>query len=236
MSFKEKSTEIFEKYYAEYQRPFDYIDPRNLSKASDQNLFNEHNQTVNFCNAVRMVYPNSIAWYELSVGITYSEKHKKNGTNAIDGIVYIPEENTLLVIEAKGLRKESKFIAITNDLKRTIGELGRNETDDYKIQIERPQHMYAVTLADIWSGPDENAKDEWKIDFESKTLSSQNKCKEKYFNKDYGFKTLADKNKDNVIWDSSEPFKPYPKAKAYRLLVMLYKMSETEINSYKFKE
>lgn len=127
-------------YYEDYKRPLKYIDPRNVSKNSDTYLLNEHNQTVSFYNAVQKYYAEEhevVAWFELSVGKNPPKKDGgRESTNAIDAIIYIIGLDTLFIVEAKGLRKESKFHAILNDFNRTIGEKRTKEPNDYIIQMK----------------------------------------------------------------------------------------------------
>ena len=147
--------EIIENYYCkEYIRPLKYIDPRNVSKSGDTYLLNEHNQTVAFYNAVKKYYEGKhevVAWFELSIGKNPPKKEGgRESTNAIDAIIYISGLDTLFIVEAKGLRKESKFQAILDDFKRMIGTNRVKSPSDYKIQMEKPSQVYAITLADIW--------------------------------------------------------------------------------------
>lgn len=228
MSFATKINDVLNDYYEEYQRPFKYIDPRNLSKNSNKNLFNEHNQTVNFCSAVRHYFKDSVAWYELSIGKTI-----KGGTNAIDGIVYIPDEKTLLIIEAKGLRKLSKFKAIHTDLLRSIGKnrITEQEILDYQIQLQPPEHVYAITLADVW-GATGGKNNDWNKYFINAKLSNKADCQNEFST---GFQETVSQNNGFVKWWGSDAIKIKNKNEKYHLLAMVYELSEDEIGTYSFK-
>lgn len=229
MGFENDIKEILNIYYDEYMRPFKYIDPRNVSKSSDSYLLDEHNQTVSFCNAVRKHYSNEdvVAWFELSIGKKIAQKQGgRDSTNAIDGIVYIHELDTLIIIESKGLRKALKFSAIVDDFNRTLGVDRKPKPNDYIIQMRKPSKMYAITLADIWGEKTENHIDEWDIDFKKSNLTSRAKCEENYsFYK-------------NVISDSGKLFSSQSfkiGGRPYRLLSMVYEMAKEEIDKYTFK-
>lgn len=229
MAYEYPFLEILEKYYQEYQRPLKYLDPRNISKTGDPYLLNEHNQTVHFYHALRNFYPqwDVIGWFELSIGKKLpTTQNGKSSTNALDGIVYIPETNTLFIIEAKGLRKETKFTAITKDFQRTIGTNRAQYPNDYILQMPRPSQMYAITLADLWGKPTGNRTDGWDIDFQNSKLSSRQKCNDHYreYRKAIGNGQLF----------SSEVFSIG--GNAYRLLAMIYQLSEEEIDTYTFQE
>ena len=221
MSFMNKVNCILEQYQDEYFRPLKYIDPRNLSKISDPNLLNEHNQTVNFCNAVHKKYEDSITWFELSVGTTKS--NQRSGTNAIDGIVYIPSEETLLIIESKGLRNIEKYKAMLEDLIRTLGQNRINDVNaisNYKVGIKKPKHIYAITLADIWK--QENlqygmSNNPWDI----KISKERQKIYDVFKNQN-----------PKVQWWQSEPYSLG--GSTFHLLAMICELTANETKTYTF--
>jgi hypothetical protein len=226
---------ILSSYFDEYCRPLAYLDPRNLSKKSDRNLFHEHNQTTNFYHAVRRHFDDAVIWFELSIGKKLPNTKKgKESTNAIDGIIYIPQCDTLLIIEAKGLRKKSKFIDILNDLNRTLGK-SRTPADisSYKLQLRKTQHVYAITLADIWGDKDRaehsRFQKDWDINFTDSEVTSK-AASQAAFSK-YAERVNAN---PNVIWWSSKTFQIAPATPNYRLLAMIYEMSPAEIDTYNF--
>lgn len=133
---EEKSIEqILAYYYEEYEKVFSCFD---FSEKADR--FTEENQTVNFCQAVKRRFPDAVVWYEYPFpGDKYA--------NRFDAVIYIPEENCLLIVEAKCLRHTKKYIATCNDLKR-ICERGR---EGIKLVNNSHPTVYAVILADYWA-------------------------------------------------------------------------------------
>ena len=233
MQFEDQLGQVFERYYDEYTRPLKYLDPRNMSKKGNPNLFNEHNQTVSFYQALRQCFPNAVGWFELSIGKKANAETGRESTNAIDGIVYIPECHTLLIIEAKGLRRHSKFVAIADDLKRTLGteRSSAEEIANYKLKLkEKPRQVYAVTLADIWSRTDRSEHGwSWGIDFDKDVLESRNKCEAAY--QQYNEISVL-KDNPSVRWWGSKTFRLDDDTPNCRLLAMVCPMSKEQIDTY----
>lgn len=235
MLFEENLSHILEGYYQEYIRPLVYLDPRNKSKTGNANLFNEHNQTVSFYHALRQVFPKAVGWFELSIGKNPPNTPAgRESTNAIDGIVYIPECSCLLIIEAKGLRRPSKFLAIADDLQRTFGT-NRSSTEaiaNYRLKLkEKPHHVYAVILSDIWSSSERKEHGwEWDIRFDKEDiLESRSQCQKAFAQ----FRALPGlKDNPSVQWWSSKTFQPAPDAPNYRLLALICPLSQAQIDTY----
>ncbi len=145
---------VFNEYCNEYSKIFKYMDPR-----IEANRFNEENQTVNFCRAIQNVFNDAIVWYEYPWKTKDITKNKqKNSCYRFDAVVYIPDKKALLVIEAKCLRKKSKYEAMNKDLERLCGK--STELDNGKkvlINIPKPEKVYAVILADYWQHPNARA-------------------------------------------------------------------------------
>lgn len=131
---KEAIEEILSYYYNEYNRVFACFD---FSGKADR--FTEENQTVNFCRAVKEKYPEAVTWYEHPFA-------GENGTKRFDAVVYIKEINSLLIVEAKCLRKHSKYEAMYNDLERIC----KYKNQDISIFGAANPTVYAVILADHW--------------------------------------------------------------------------------------
>ena len=127
--------EILAYYYEEYDKVFSSFD---FSEKAER--FTEENQTVNFCQAVKRKFSGAVVWYEYPFP---GEKY----ANRFDAVIYIPEENCLLIVEAKCLRHTKKYIAMYRDLKR-ICQRGREEV---KLVNNSQPTVYAVILADYWT-------------------------------------------------------------------------------------
>lgn len=128
---------IIDTYYAEYEKVFSYFD---FSEKADR--FTEENQTVNFCQAVKAEFPEAVTWYEHPF-------QADGATNRFDAVVYIKEINSLLIVEAKCLRKHSKYEAMYHDLERICKYKNR----DISIFNAAEPTIYAVILADYWRKP-----------------------------------------------------------------------------------
>ena len=176
---KLKLDKIYEKYEAEYKNVFRYISP-----IENAERFTEENQTLNFYNAVRAVYPETVAWFEYPWkvdGVTFGKE--KNSSNRFDAVIYIEDINTLLIVEAKCLRYDSKYEAINNDFCRILGYHDKHNngmqrfTTKEKIKIHTkefiPTKVYAVILADYWYKPKATKyvgiQNFWNDDYKSKS-------------------------------------------------------------------
>lgn len=148
---QETIDQILQLYYAQYRTIFTCFD---FSAKADR--FTEENQTVNFCQAVRGVFQDAVVWYEYPFpGDEFA--------NRFDGVVYIPETNCLLMIEAKCLRHAKKYDAMHNDLLRICQRGGQDVV--LKNANAKPT-VYAVILADYWSSKKKrtfaNVLQDWK--------------------------------------------------------------------------
>ncbi len=148
---------IHEHYYKAYDRIFECLD---FSKKPDR--FTEENQVVNFCEAVKSVYlKDAICWYEYPWSPSKSAHKKKNSGNRFDAVVYIPSIKALLIVEAKCLRKTTKYESITNDLMRVCEQKNEQIT---LVQDKCIENIYVVILADYWKktkGPQKDILDQW---------------------------------------------------------------------------
>lgn len=137
--------EIKNSYCQKYNEIFKYMDPR-----LEADRFNEENQTVNFCRTLQEIYNDAIVWYEYPWKTEKKEGNKKDSCNRFDAVVYCPEE-FLFVIEAKCLRKKSKYEALNIDLERICGKKGYERNGNKVIiNITKPKKIYSVILADYW--------------------------------------------------------------------------------------
>ena len=150
--FKDKIKEILDAYYEEYKKIFDVF-----GFSSDR--FTEENQTVNFCRAVQKECEGALVWYEYP---WENEKIKniRKSKSRFDAVIYLPKENSLIIVESKCLRHKGKYEAMYNDLKRII-----NENNNVKIK-NKIETVYAVILADYWSKGEKaqyhNLQNHWK--------------------------------------------------------------------------
>ena len=152
-----KLKKIYEKCEQEYTNIFRYISP-----IENAERFTEENQTLNFYNAVRSIYPNTVAWFE------YPWKpNKTSPPKRFDAIILSKDEKTsktiLFIVEAKCLRSNKKHQAIKKDFLRTIGkdENGNTFTDSIRIHTSCPTEVYTVILADYWNKKDIVLTDNW---------------------------------------------------------------------------
>ncbi len=146
---KQDWNDIHDNYYQAYNDIFNYLD---FSGKADR--FTEENQVVNFCEAVKSVFPDTICWYE------YPWKPKSGDSKRFDAVLYIPKKKALLVLEAKCLRHSGKYQAMTNDLIRVCE---KNNTDQIKLNSKYSKSKtYVVILADYWDkGGKNNTHQEW---------------------------------------------------------------------------
>lgn len=152
--------EIYKCYKEEYEKIFKIIYPENHAER-----FTEENQTLNFYNAIRSIYKDTIAWFEYPWridGVTFAEE--KSSSKRFDGVVYVPELDSMFIVEAKCLRNKNKYEAMADDLCRILGMYGSEcpegkkpsdsftEVGKVKIHTDRkvPRKVYAVILADFW--------------------------------------------------------------------------------------
>ena len=90
-----KFHEIYNYYRDEYERIFKMIYPENHAER-----FTEENQTLNFYNAIRRVYKDTVSWFEYPWridGVTFAEK--KSSSKRFDGVIYVPELDYMFVVE-----------------------------------------------------------------------------------------------------------------------------------------
>ncbi len=185
-------TEIYKCYKEEYERIFKIIYPENHAER-----FTEENQTLNFYNAIRRVYNDTIAWFEYPWridGVTFAAE--KSSSKRFDGVIYVPELESMLIVEAKCLRNKNKYIAMTDDFCRILGMYGSecpagkkpsdSFTDIGKVKIHTggkiPRKVYAVILADFWCN--DRARTYRKIDnfWETEESREAYGVKDNYFN------------------------------------------------------
>jgi hypothetical protein len=169
--------QILTHYYEEYEKVFSCFA---FSEKADR--FTEENQTVNFCQAVKRKYPDAVVWYEYPFpGDKYA--------NRFDAVIYIPEKNCLLIVEAKCLRHTRKYIAMKNDLVR-ICERGRQNINLKDSSIQPA--VYAVILADYWASKQKysfiNVLQDWEKKSKDDIVSVETEFK-KF--KDYAFEHLV---------------------------------------------
>lgn len=182
----ESLTLLFKQYCNEYAKIFKYMDPR-----IEANRFNEENQTVNFCRSIQSIFNDAIVWYEYPWKTKDIAKgNTKNSCYRFDAVIYIPSKQSLFVIEAKCLRKKTKYEAMNKDLERLCGKLTELENGEkVLINIPNPKNIYAVILADYWLHP--NAR--------SFKATNTEWCKNKSAS-DIEFKTFKD-NINNWLCD-----------------------------------
>ena len=111
-----KLDKIYEQYEKEYTNIFTHISP-----VENAERFTEENQTLNFYNAVRSTYPNTVAWFEYPWKLNKTTPPKR-----FDAIILSKDEETsktiLFIVEAKCLRSNKKHQAMRKDFLRTIGK------------------------------------------------------------------------------------------------------------------
>lgn len=227
-----KLDKIYEQYEKEYENIFKYISPAKIAER-----FTEENQTLNFYNAVRSIYPETVAWFEYPwkvKGVTSGDV--KSSSKRFDAVIYVKEINAMLIVESKCLRYDSKYKAINKDFCRI---LGCNYTDNNNIQsfttsdkiIIRtnqitPTNVYSVILADYWNKPSaksyKNIQNFW-------TKEIDNKSGYELFDK---FKENIEKAKINRYIDAPD-WKVIPKGNEtfpnkYYLLTLIAKINNPD--------
>lgn len=186
-----KFHEINNYYRDEYERIFKMIYPENHAER-----FTEENQTLNFYNAIRRVYKDTVSWFEYPWridGVTFAEK--KSSSKRFDGVIYVPELDYMFVVEAKCLRNKNKYVAMTDDFCRILGMYGSecpegkkpsdSFTDIGKVKIHTggkiPRKVYAVILADFWSNDRARTYRETDNFWETEEARQAYKVKDNYF-------------------------------------------------------
>lgn len=215
MNILEKLDTILEKYYLNYNNIFEHLDPRLLSAKTKEeiNRFNEENQTINFCNAIQQECADAVVWYEFPWRIDgIKNGNQKISSNRFDAVVYLTKNKSLLIIEAKCLRKPSKYDDMHTDLKRICGK-----GDFSSIQANFPEFndVYAVILADYWKKKSGDYKDivsSWNSKNTDKVLVD--------------FTTDVNDYLDDAKWESSTLERFGEKYKDYYLLTLIGKIKE----------
>ena len=234
-TFTDQIDNILSNYYAEYERIFNVFD---FSDNPDR--FTEENQTVNFCRAVQSVFPDAVVWYEYPFkpvpeeyqdtakcqtcdyrNQSKKDSPKKASSNRFDSVIYIPSCQTLLIVEAKCLRKHSKYEAMYNDLARICAQKDTN----IKLHNQEITSIYAVILADYWKKGKHAQYYMYILSDWKKGLSDHYVGKESCFR---CFKECSVKNLDKVnqYWDPphSSPV-PYSFSNSnYHLLSLIGKI------------
>lgn len=183
-TFTDQIDNILSNYYAEYERIFNVFD---FSDNPDR--FTEENQTVNFCRAVQSVFPDAVVWYEYPFnGNDYK--------NRFDAVIYIPACHSLLIVEAKCLRKDSKYRAMLNDLNRIC------ISDNYtQIKLNgQIDTTYGIILADFWYKSGRHAYKK-TLNGWCETTSVEYTEKEQPF---IDFRTNASTYLENRRWDKKD--------------------------------
>lgn len=206
---------IKDEYCKKYNNIFEYMDPR-----IEADRFNEENQTVNFCRTMQEIYKDAIVWYEYPWKTEKKEDNIKDSCNRFDAVVYCPNEEILFVIEAKCLRKKSKYEALNVDLERICGKKDyERKGNKVIINIPKPKKIYSVILADYW-----NCKN--SRNFKNTNLR-WNENLDNITDEFAVFKSHVQSWITEPVWIISEP-KTFAKYENYYLMAMIGKINNSE--------
>ena len=214
--------EIKKSYCQKYNEIFNYMDPR-----LEADRFNEENQTVNFCRALQEIYNDAIVWYEYPWKTEKKVDNIKDSCNRFDAVVYCHNEKFLFIIEAKCLRKKSKYEALNIDLERICGKNNyKRNGNKVIINIPKPKKIYSVILADYWHC--EKSRSFKDIHKKWNNLIETNNDEFAIFKK-HVQNWIAE-----PIWIISEP-KTFAKYENYYLMAMIGEIKNVE-NLYTFNQ
>ncbi|MEG1805313.1 MAG: hypothetical protein RR327_02855 [Clostridia bacterium] len=109
--------------------------------AQDSTGFTERNQSVNFVEAYKELFPSSYAWYEAPLD---------DKTKHLDAVIFDDENERIIMIEAKRMSQPSaKTKECYNDIERL------KNYKNYEKLIEKKEYkeykaIYGLVLVDLW--------------------------------------------------------------------------------------
>jgi len=208
-------SDAFKAMHKDYDNVFKIFYP-----ASGSNGFTERNQTFFFTkNFLSIEHPlsienSAICWHEVPFG--------KEGEH-IDTLIYLPESQSVIYIEAKRLKNgksglNKSMLAIKDDVKRLIDELNITRGPILKrFKDEKPINEYILILADIW-------EKDGKVTFE---FSEDKWCKKNWLTEAFNLKELclcATTNKLNT-----DNWRSLSSKEKYHLLLGMWKLEHKSI-------
>lgn len=130
----------FEAYHNRYKIMLEKYYPAHGSTG-----FTERNQSTNFAEAIKTIYPSSFTWYEAPIG----ERSREH----IDAVVFLPEINSIVLIESKRFSNpDQKLYSMLKDIlrlcdKQTAESICKGLEGNYK---KCGENIFGVILADVW--------------------------------------------------------------------------------------
>jgi hypothetical protein len=140
MKINDNITELIDKTFQSMCDEYDNIFEKKFYPGKGNAGFHETNLVQKFMFHYKQNVKESIVWSELSTGT------KKEGNGRFDGIIIDPENDAIIIIEAKRFNQKHKIESIVSDIKRGYEKYDTIHFKDGSL----PTYRYILVLGDIW--------------------------------------------------------------------------------------